>query len=157
MRRFVFILVFTAVGCILFAQSPFKGFFKPVDKDCFEVDISIDQETKVSQMSPFWLFRPIVTVSAMQFILENPVKVTTLNSLGTGISYSHFINQDGLPYQNFSANLLILFGAEIADITPVELSLAGTVTLWQNISFGAGYNFADRRAFILTGVSFNFN
>ena len=164
MRKVIlFILMF--VGLTLQAQFPFKGFLRPVDKDAFKMDITIDSEGKVSQNASFWLFRPAVTVSAMQFIFENPVKVSTLTSLGTGISYSHFINQDDLPYQNFAANLLILFGTEKAEptkkqetiVSPVELSVAGTVTLWQNLSFGAGYNFADKKAFLLTGVTFNFN
>ena len=152
------IILFLAIGITAYCQdSPFKGFFRPLEQSIFEREVTTDGELKVDETTSFWLFRPVVTLSAMQFILEKPVKVTTLSSLGTGISYSHFINSNGVPYMNYAFNFLVLFGTEIADVSPLELSLAATVSAFQYVNVGIGYNFYDNKAFILTGIQFNFN
>jgi len=152
------IILFLAIGITAYCQdSPFKGFFRPLEQSIFEREVTTDGELKVDETTSFWLFRPVVTLSAMSFILEKPVKVATLSSLGTGISYSHFINSNGAPYMNYAFNFLVLFGTEIADVSPLELSLAATVSAFQYVNVGIGYNFYDSKAFILTGVQFNFN
>jgi len=152
------IILFLAIGITAYCQdSPFKGFFKPINKALFLPIETIDRNLKVDETTSFWLFRPVVTLSAMQFILEKPVTVTTLSSLGTGISYSHFINSNGAPYMNYAFNFLVLFGTEIADVSPLELSLAATVSAFQYVNVGIGYNFYDKKAFVLTGIQFNFN
>jgi len=151
------IILFLAIGLSGMAQSPWNGFWKPINRALFLPVETIDRDVKVDETTSFWLFRPVVTLSAMQFILEKPVKVTTLSSLGTGISYSHFINSNGVPYMNYAFNFLVLFGTEIADVSPLELSLAATVSAFQYVNVGIGYNFYDSKAFILTGVQFNFN
>jgi len=152
------IILFLAIGITAYCQdSPFKGFFRPLEQSIFEREVTTDGELKVDETTSFWLFRPVVTLSAMQFILEKPVKVATLSSLGTGISYSHFVNSNGAPYMNYAFNFLVLFGTEIADVSPLELSLAATVSAFQYINVGAGYNFASGKAFIITGIQFNFN
>ena len=156
MKRLITILFLFVCLCVN-GQKPFKGFFKPVEKTFLTVELTIDKLTKVDQTTSAWLIRPCVQVSAMQFILGDPVKVSTLSSLGTGISYSKFTLQNGEPYMNFAANFLILFGTEIADVSPVKLSLAGTVSLWQHLNLGAGYNFYDKKMFLLSGITFNFN
>ena len=138
------------------ASAQFQNFFKPVPKDVFQQVQTIDRDATIDA-STFWLFRPVVSISAMQINLGKASSVSSLNSLGTGLSYSHFINQEGVPYMNYAFNLLVLFGTEIADVTPLQLSLAGTATLWEHISFGAGYNFSDGKIFLLTGITINFN
>ena len=125
------------------------GFFRPVDKDMFKAD---------SRSASVWLFRPVVTITAMQFNFVKPeVTVNSLGSLGTGISYSHFVEANGEPYCNYAFNILALFGTDVADVSPVELSIAGTVTAFQYLNFGAGYNFKERNFFLLTGIQYNFN
>jgi hypothetical protein len=127
-----------------------QGFFKPVPDDI----INNKNERGVSST---WLFRPVVQLSAMQITVGNPTTVQALSSLGTGVSYAHFTEANGVPYQNIAANLLILFGTEVTDVSPLKMSVAGTVTLWQYMSIGCGYNFMDKSFFILTGISYSFN
>jgi len=101
--------------------------------------------------------RPAVTISAMSITFGEQTTVEPLSSVGTGISYSHFIEQNGEPYQNFSANFLVLFGTELAEVSPLELSIAGSISLYQYLNLGIGYNLMDKKVFLLTGVSINFN
>ena len=130
--------------------SSAQAFFKPVSTDIFPKGAD-------RSAASVWLVRPAVTISAMSITFGEQAVVQPLSSVGTGISYSHFIEQEGAPYQNFSANLLVLFGTELAEVSPLELSIAGTVSLWQYLSLGAGYNLMDKKFFLLTGVAINFN
>jgi hypothetical protein len=150
-KIYLIVLLTTFTLCISAQDKKFRGFFGPVDSELFAA--------KPGQRVPTsaWLFRPVVSVTAMQFNLEKPTTVTSLSSLGTGISYSHFVEANGEPYCNYAFNFLALFGTEIADISPLELSLAATVSAFQYISVGVGYNFSNKNLFLLTGVSFNFN
>jgi len=151
MKKILFVLVLAAFSLCANSQEKFKGFFSPVDKELFTAKDGIRAPSSV------WLFRPVVSVTAMQFNFEKPTTVASLSSLGTGLSFSHFIEANGQPYANYAFNLLALFGTEITDVSPVELSLAATVSAFQYINVGAGFNFADKHFFLLTGVQFNFN
>lgn len=151
MKKIYFILIFAAFTLCANSQEKFTGFFRPVDNELFTA------RDGQRAPSPVWLFRPVVTVTAMQFNFEKPTTVTSLSSLGTGISYSHFIEANNEPYCNYSFSLLALFGTEIADVSPLELSIAATVSAFQYINVGIGFNFANKNAFLLTGISYSFN
>jgi hypothetical protein len=134
-----------------FSQDAWRGFWKPVNNDMFIAKLGQRAPSSVVKV------RPVVSITAMCFNLKKPSTVSSLNSLGTGVSVSHFIDVNGEPYMNYAFNFLALFGTEIADIAPLELSLAATVSAFQYINVGVGYNFADKCPFLMTGVQFNFN
>jgi hypothetical protein len=121
-----------------------QSFFKPVPS-------SITYETNKRGINDVWLLRPSVTLTAMQINFDGTVK--PLSSLGTGVSYSHFIDNEGTPYQNFGANLIVLFGTQ----TELDISVAGTISLWQYLNLGIGYGFMNKNVFLLTGITYNFN
>ena len=148
----------STIAILLFAVNVFGqgGFFRPVDKAMFEMDIT-DRDITSDYVPSKWLVRPIVTISALQYMLSKPVTVQGFSSVGTGISYSHFILANGEPYQNFSINALVLFANSTTSMEPVKLSFAGTVTLWEYMNFGAGYSLEHKKFFILTAISYNFN
>lgn len=150
-KIFLSFVLIAAFSLCASAQDKFKDFFGPVDNELFTA--------KDGQRAPLsvWMFRPVVSVTAMQFNFEKPTTVTSLSSLGTGISYSHFVEANSEPYCNYAFNLLALFGTEIADVSPLELSLAATVSAFQYINVGIGFNFANKNAFLLTGINYNFN
>ena len=151
-KIFLSLVLLAAFALCTTAQDKFKDFFGPVDNELFAA--------KDGQRAPssIWLFRPVVTLTAMQFNLQKPeVTVSSLSSLGTGLSYSHFVERNNEPYCNYAFNLLALFGTEIADVSPVNLSLAATVSAFQYINVGIGFNFANKNAFLLTGINYNFN
>lgn len=127
-----------------------QGFFRPVPK-------SLDYSVNKRGINDTWLIRPTVQLTAMQIMFGETTEVKSLSQVGTGISYAHFIDQNGLPYQNFSADLIVLYGTEFTDVAPLKLSLALSVTAWQYLSFGGGYSFSDKKFFLLTGITYRFN
>jgi hypothetical protein len=145
MKRLIFLLLL-----VLPLAGHTQGFFGKVEHSTLT-------DAKQRGISNVWMVRPLVTLNAMQITLSNPAEVKSLNSLGTGVSYARFSDFNGVPYQNFAVNLLVLFGTEIADVSPLELSVAAGVTCWQYLSVGVGYNFMNKKPFILTGISYSFN
>jgi hypothetical protein len=141
------------VACLLFISLGVfsQGFFKPVSKDLFALKAGETTPTSV------WLFRPSVELTAMQFTLTKPVQVESLTSLGAGVSYQHFVEVDGLPYNNFGVNALLLFNQDIGGVEPSSLGVAITVNALQYVNVGAGYSFGVKKFCILTGIVIHFN
>jgi len=140
------LIAFTLFLAVLSASG--QGLFKPVPSDLFKGD--------KAPGSSVWLFRPVVQLTAMQFTLVKPVQVSSLSSLGTGISYTLFTEQNGEPYANFGVNGMLLFSQDLAGVEPALMGLALTISALQYVNAGVGYMFGGN-FFILTGVSFNFN
>jgi len=145
------LLIMALLGVIatsLNAQDKWNNFFGRVPDKIPTNDRGVNVQ---------WLFRPVVQVSAMQFTFSDQVLVTPLSSLGTGLTIGHFTEQNGEPYMDYAFSAIVLFGTDIGEVSPAEISLAGTVQLWQYIAFGGGYNISTKNFFLLTGVAFNFN
>jgi len=151
------LLIFLLLGLSCYGQTPFKGFFRPLERSLFQTEQTIDGNIKADEATSFWLFRPVFTLTAMQFDISSPVMVHSLNSLGTGLSYQHIINSNGEPYANYGFNALILYTQDIGDVEPAKLSIALTGMAWQYVNAGVGYSFANKQFFILTGLSYSFN
>lgn len=149
MKKFIIIVLLLVVWLPLSAQ--FQGFFKPVPKLFDARELTADYQPSV------WLFRPIVTVTAMSFTLGNPVTVASLSSMGTGLSYQHFIDNSGEAYNNYGFSALVLFSQDVGGVQPAKLCPAVTVSAFQYVNIGIGYSFADKKAFLLTGISYSFN
>ena len=147
MKKIIVVFVFLFVTIISQAQ-----FFKPVPKDLFKTE-----KLAAIENPSVWLFRPVVELTALQFTFAKPVEVNSLSSLGTGISYQHFIEVDGEPYNNFGVNGLVLFSQNLGGIEPARLSIAVTVSTLQFVNIGIGYNLGLKQAFVLTGITYNFN
>ncbi len=138
-------------------KSAWAGFFKPVDKNL----LAVKSRMGALEAPSVWLFRPTVEISAMQLIpsaVEGKIfEVSSFQSVGMGVSYQHFIENSGSPYNNYGFNLLVLFDAIPRETTDLNLSLAGTVSALQYMNFGVGYNFGMKKPFLLTGLTYNFN
>ena len=151
MKRIIVILLLLLPLTVM-AQQPFKGFFKPVPDNLFK-----DRAVGTS----VWYFRPAVTVTAMKFTYIHqegqPFELSAFQNAGVGLSYQHFINNEGTSYNDFGVSALFLFRAIAGETTNADLSLAGTVNLWQYINVGAGYDFTNKKVFFLTGVTYSFN
>jgi len=160
MKKIVLIVTIIFVTITAGAQSRFNGFWKPVSvHPHFVGDITVDEVLKADRGS-LWLYRPIVQVSALSFYFtgdERIFEVGALQSAGAGISYSNFVEVNGEPYNRFSVNGLLLFGYDLKEVSPVQMSLAVTATLLEKVSLGGGFNFARMKPFILTGVAITFN
>lgn len=153
------IILFLAIGITAYCQdSPFKGFFKPINRALFILpDPTIDRGIRVDESTNFWLFRPVVSITAMQFLFEKPVTVSSLSSFGTGVSFQNIINANAAPYTRFGFNALLLFSQKIGDVEPASLSFAVTGSFLNYVSVGGGYSLQAKKFFILTGVTYNFN
>lgn len=157
MKKLILLLLVIVSTVTISAQTPFKGFWRPLDRAAFQTIGTIDQDARTDRNANLWLFRPVVTISAMQFMLTNPVEVSSFSSLGTGISYQNIISQNEKPYTRFGINALILFTQKIGDVEPASLSFALTGSFWQYISIGGGYSLQAKKFFLLTGIAYNFN
>lgn len=145
MKRLI-ILVFVFLPLLSHAQ----GFFKPVTTDIFPQGAD-------RSLASVWLVRPYFNITALKVMFGETTTVAPFSSLGTGVTYGLFKEVNGEPYQVFAANLAILFGTEITEVSPLELSVAATVTGWQYISAGIGWDFTNKNVFLLTSFTFNFN
>jgi hypothetical protein len=152
MKKLIVIL-FLAIFCIAgFSQTSKNSFFKPVSKGLFGAPGAKAVNPSV------WLLRPTVEISAVQLIWNNETKQfdsRAFSSTGLGIGYQHYIEVDGVPYNNYGFNALLLFGAS-TDTGPASMSLAATVSALKFVNIGVGYNFAQKSVLLLTGVTYNF-
>lgn len=151
MKCLILGLAFVVITLTAYSQESWRGFFKPVSDDLF---VAVPGQKALSSV---WLFRPMVSLSALQFLLTNPVEVSSFSSLGTGLSFQHLISDEGEPYTNYGFNALILFTNKIGDVAPASLSFAVTGSFLNYVSLGAGYSLQARKLFILTGITYSFN
>ena len=142
------VALFLALPLTSQAQSKWSGFFKPVTSENFTLAKGTGQ---VNQ----FLIRPAVDISATQtFFVDKQIKTQPLIGAGVGVSYLHFKDVTTEPYNDYGINAMALFN--MTDAGNVTISPAATFS-YQKISFGAGYNFADKRLFVLTGITLTFN
>lgn len=151
MKKLLVVLAFVALTISGFAQSPWDGFFKPVTEQQFNYHLK-----GVSAVNPnVWLFRPAVSIAATILTYDKTVKdwtASAFSSVGMGIGYQHYIDNNGTPYNNFGFNALMFVNAE----PEATISLAGTVSALKFIDVGGGYNLGTKSPFILMGIKYNF-
>lgn len=140
------------------------GFFVPVTTDKVYKGIK-------GEASGTWLFRPTVAVTATTFKMNivdgkfSGFRSAFLSKAGVGLSYAHYIEVEGLPYNNFSVNGIVLLPTANALGVVVEdnssLALAVTVTALRYVNIGLGYDIikgvpVTQNLFLLTGVTLTF-
>jgi hypothetical protein len=151
MKKLLILLAFVAITISGFSQSKWDGFFKPVTPQQFQNYLKGVSAVNAN----VWLFRPAVSIAATMVTYDNTTKqwnATAFNSVGMGIGYQHYIDLNGIPYNNFGFNALVFVNA-----TPdASLSFAGTVSALKFIDVGAGINTGTRNFFALLGIRYNF-
>ncbi len=157
MKRLLIGLALIIVAIGVSAQSPFRGFLRPVTSEAF----THGDRAVTSQ----FLIRPTVNVSAALLKWDNTLKKVynlSFARIGLGLSYAHFIEVEGVPYNNYSINgmLLLPTGTEIA-----YFSLGATFAALDihgfSVSAGPLYDFNKLRPFVeniglMTGVQVTF-
>lgn len=164
-KTLILALVFSGIGLVSSAQSgiteekkqsPWQGFFQPLDKSLFTI-----RSIRGIEPSSVWLFRPAVEISALQLIPSKETgkvfDVSSFQSVGAGIGYQHFTTLNDLPYSDYGFNALILFDAIPRETTALNISTAVTVSVLQFLNLGGGYNFGMKKFFLLAGITYNFN
>jgi hypothetical protein len=152
MKKFILLLCLVVFMTTVQAQQPRAKFFAPVPTDLFK--------SGVKAVNPsVWLLRPTATVTAIQLNWNRVTKsfdASALSSAGLGVSYAHYIEANGLPYNNFSLNALLLLGASLENPEPANMSFALTGSFINFVSLGGLYNFSNKSFGILTGVLIKF-
>ena len=159
-RKILLILLLIVASLVSYSQSGerYHKFMGRVNKDIYKTNDTVFIEFRDSGKTNFWIPRPKMFISGMEIPIKGEgSSVKTLSGMGFGVSYAGFTEQNGLPYQYLSADLMLILGTKVNDQQPLAVSIAGSVTVWQYLSFGAGYNFKEKYPFILTGVSYSFN
>lgn len=157
MKRTIAFLALIALLTIgVSAQSPFRGFFKPVTSDMFAVDKAAGSQ---------FLLRPTVGVTANLLKWDNTLdKVVNLSfaRVGIGLSYAHFIEVDGEPYNNYSIDGFILLPTD-TEITYFSFGVAFSALDIYGFSphIGPLYDFNKGKPFVeniglMTGVKITF-
>ena len=145
------IILFLAIGLSGMAQKPLKAFLSPVPNDLFKTAQIIDRDISVDQSSSVWLLRPSFTITAVQWNWDKTAKqfnAVAFQSAGIGIGWNHYTEVNGLPFNNYGANALLLFGTDIsAGITFSGLGI---------FNFGVVYNFNLKQPGLLTGIQIKF-
>jgi hypothetical protein len=147
MKKLIAILFFAVITASVFGQS----MFKPVPDNLFK---SHSPNYTAIQNASVWLPRFSAAVVANQFTYNKETKnldMTLFSKIGLGISYSHFIPVNDLPYNNFSLNGFVFFPTAESGV-----SFAVTASALQYVNIGAGYDVKLKVPFILTGISYTF-
>ena len=129
-----------------------QKFFGPVTNDIFKTPA-----LAAIEKPSVWLFRPAVSFDAVKLTYDKVLKKVQseqFTQVGVGVSYQHFIESAGEPYNNFGVNVVANVGLSSV---PVTIGLSATVNLWQYFDFGLGYDFTGKQLFALTGVVYHFN
>ena len=151
MKNFILGSLLLTFAITINAQSPFKGFFKPVS-----TNLVFANQSAILGGTDIWLFRPSISLTAVavQFGGGQPV-MQTLSSVGTGISYGNFTQIDGKPYCNYSVNVALLTQIKIDGVTSANFGAALTGDVFNKL-IGAGVGYIDKHVLLLTSVSISF-
>jgi len=140
-----------------YTPSPWDGFFRPMSMQQFDRLVAARGDKSINPK--LWVFRPVVEVSAIKLSYDKELKQVSsasFTSMGFGLGYQHYINIDGLPYNNFGFNLLMLYTAIPTETTKSGISLAGTVSALKFLDVGLGFDFDIKQVFGLMGIKYNF-
>lgn len=158
------LLLFLIIPVYAFSQG-LSGFLKPVDNYTFQKKLSVKAVTDGTK-TDMWLLRPSFTMTA-GMILYDPAdkqyKASALSGGGLGISYAHYIESNGEPFNNYGASALLLLNWSINDQVQAHISPAITINYMKLFSTGAGYltGPADgrnnwQRIFFMQNITYSF-
>jgi hypothetical protein len=153
MKKLLMVMFLATISLVGISQT---GFFKPVPSNLFENKYKVSAEVVTPSV---WLFRPSVAITAIQLNWNKATKgfdASALNSAGLGVGYQHYVEVNGVPYNNYGFNILLLLGADIEQKEPASVSFAGTVSLLEWVNLGVVYNITAKQVGILTGVRLKF-
>jgi len=136
------------------AQSPWKGFFKPTELRLQPT--LLKGSLKASASTSQWLFTPAAFITADAVKLSGGVAITQpLSSIGTGISYKNFIDNNGTPYAQFSVSALILTNINLNGTSLTSLG-GGLVVGAFNGLINIGVAYMGKDVYGLLGTTLKF-
>lgn len=157
MKRLILSLALICVMLISVHAQRWDGFFKPVTLDKV---VALDGDKAGTSA---WLFRPTATVAATVFSLGynedgtfDGVQASYLAKTGVGLSFAHYIDNEGEAFNNYSVNGVLLLPTD----GTTNAAIAVTASMFK-VNAGVGVNFIKGQSFkenlfFLTGVQFTF-
>jgi hypothetical protein len=154
------------IGIILFASLSFavsaQGLLRPIQKNLFRIETQKLQlaspDVKVEAVTSLWVLRLQAGVTGTSYG-KNPetkeLEITPLSAICAGISYLHYSNADGVPFNDFGFSALILQNTQRPGI---GLGLYGTYNTGQVglLNLGAHYDFNVKQVFVDVGLTFHY-
>ena len=146
MKKLVLILIFT----VFVISAGAQGLFKPVPKNLFTGDRALNSST--------WLMRlnaGVVGTSYAKNKETGNVEVIPLNALGFGISYLHYKDVEGSPFNDFGFNALLLQNTQ----TPgMGVGVYGTYNTGPIglLNVGGHYDLNSKRFMVDVGITFHY-
>jgi len=134
MKRIVVILVFLAIGLSGIAQNKWKGFFDPVKANSY---FDKDREFRADRGTGVMLWRGAVSFQANQLLYNKAKKYfepVAYEKIGVGLSYAHYKDVDGSPYNDFSVNGFMFFPLD--ENSSVSFAVAGSFFQYFELGFG---------------------
>ena len=159
------VLILISLSVFANAQSPWSGFLKPVNENPIlksqNLKASLYSEAdSTSTTSGSWLFRPSLSLTAVLVDLKTK-DISSMTSVGTGISYGNFTTTNGTAYCNYSFNASLLTKVDISGTTTANFGAAISGDIFnKTIGLLVGYlgtsGFANGHIVIGTSFSYSF-
>jgi len=136
----------------------FSQLFKPVPKDLFSQDLTIDSDRSIRSTSSVWLPRLNVGLNAVSYG-RNPetkiLEVTPLSAIVFGLWYLHYKEVEGLPFNDVGVGLAYL---QLTNKVGSGVGLYGSYNTGQIglLNLGGHYDFQLKQFFFDTGISYHF-
>ena len=164
------LLIFTLLCFVisLNAQSPWRGFTKPVKhvvaNDLTQIEMAnenlinkfgYDHDSIIIKPNTYMFFRPtsMVTFAAIDFY-EKPAIIKSLEIVGIGLSYGQYDANDEA-YCNYSINGLLISKYKFGDKETVKIGGAITIDVF-NKFIGGGVGYIDGKFMPLITLSRSF-
>ena len=149
MKKIVLFLSIAFLAVSINAQS-FKGFFKPTELR-FQENNNLKSAT-IDVKSSQWAFSPAVFITANAVEFTGGVAITKpLSSLGTGISFSNYINVNGVPYAQFNVSALVMTNINLNGTSLTSIG-GGIVAGAFNGLFNVGGAILGGKTYLLLGT-----
>jgi len=151
MKKLLIAIILFTLSIAGFGQVT-KGFFQPVKTNPY---FDQTRELTVDRTTGLWLLRMSAGATANLFTINKETKkieLSTFSKIGMGLSYAHYKDVDGLPYNDFSINGF-LFVPTAGEYTT---SIAVTVSAFQYLQAGINYDAGLKQFGLLTGVKYSF-
>jgi hypothetical protein len=147
MKKAGMIILLLGLGGLSVNAQSHNGFFKPLDQSMFGA--------KDLKSTTVWLFRPAVNITAYKLTYNKDLKQLdqqAFSSAGLGGGLQHYTEVNGMPYNDYGFNAILLLGISTTE-NKANLGIAATVNALKILNFGIGYDFTGKNPFLLTGVN----
>lgn len=154
MKRLIVLIALIAFFAVSGAS---QSLFKPVPKDLLAKEVN-GVKTLTNASAWLWRFSAAVTATELTWDKSSKKFVSApLSSVGPAIGYRHYVEANGVPYNDFGVNAALLLGTDINNVELASMKLAILLNAFQFVNVGACYTFNNTNHFgILLGASVNF-